>query len=62
MMKASELIKELNRLIADHGDLETLYECKEGLLEIDGLEVNDVVFLKVKDQPGPSPTPVFVIS
>lgn len=61
-MKASEVIAELSRLVAEHGDLETLYECKEGLLEIEALEVNEVVFLKAKGASGSTPTPVFVIS
>jgi hypothetical protein len=61
-MKASNLIAELTKLIAEHGDLETLYECKDGLLEITDLEVNDVLFLKPKDAAGETPTPVFVIS
>lgn len=61
-MKASEVIAELSRLVAEHGDLETLYECKEGLLEIEALEVNEVVFLRAKDSSGSTPTPVFVIS
>jgi hypothetical protein len=61
-MKASNLIAELTKLIAEHGDLETLYECKDGLLEITDLEVNDVLFLKPKDTAGETPTPVFVIS
>ena len=61
-MKASEVIAELSRLVAEHGDLETLYECKEGLLEIEALEVNEVVFLKAKDSSDATPTPVFVIS
>jgi hypothetical protein len=61
MMKASDVIAELTKLVAEHGDLETLYECKDGLLEITDLEVNDVEFLKPKGTPD-EPTPVFVIS
>jgi hypothetical protein len=62
MMKASEVLAELTRLIAEHGDLETLYECKDGLLEITALEINNVVFLKPKATSGSTPTPVIVIS
>lgn len=61
-MKASEVVAELTRLIGQHGDLETLYECRDGLLEIDGLEMNEVEFLQSKNRPGLKPTPVFVIS
>jgi hypothetical protein len=62
MMKASEVIAELTRLVSEHGDLETLYECSDGLLEIEGLEMNEVVFLKTKEPSGTLPKPVFVIS
>jgi hypothetical protein len=62
MMKASEVIAELTRLVAEHGDLETLYECENGLLEIAALDKNDVLFLKPKDSLGSTSTPVFVIS
>jgi hypothetical protein len=62
-MKASEVIAELTGLIAAHGDLETLYECEDGLLEIEALEINNVVFLKPKeDRSDSEATPVFVIS
>lgn len=61
-MKASEVIAELNRLIAEHGDLEILYECKEGLLEIEMLELSEVQFLKAKPRADVVPTPVFIIS
>jgi hypothetical protein len=61
-MKASIVIAELTRLIAEHGDLETLYECKEGLLEITDLEANDVVFFNQAAVGQATPTPVFVIS
>ncbi|MEN3364551.1 MAG: hypothetical protein V7606_1825 [Burkholderiales bacterium] len=60
-MKASDVIAQLTQLVAEHGDLETLYECEEGLLEITDLEVNEVVFFK-QDGNGQSTTPVFVIS
>ncbi|MDB5764997.1 MAG: hypothetical protein JWQ21_3992 [Herminiimonas sp.] len=61
-MKASEVISELNRLVAQHGDLETLYECKDDLLEIDGVGMDNVVYLKPKDNSGSKPTSVFLIS
>jgi hypothetical protein len=61
-MKISEVIVELNRLLAEHGDLETLYECKEGLFEIEGLEVNQVEFLNIKERAGSISKPVVVIS
>ncbi|MDB5842445.1 MAG: hypothetical protein JWQ23_4397 [Herminiimonas sp.] len=61
-MKTSEVIVELNRLLAEHGDLETLYECKEGLFEIEALEVNQVEFLNVKERAGSIPKPAVVIS
>lgn len=62
MMKASAVIAELTKLVAEHGDLETLYECSDGLLEITDFEVNDVVFFKPQGTAGATPTPVFVIS
>jgi hypothetical protein len=54
-MKASAVIAKLNSLIAEHGDLETLYECGEDLPEIEDIEINDAIFLESKTGKGSHP-------
>jgi hypothetical protein len=61
-MKASEIIADLSKLVAQHGDLETLYECKGALFEIDQLERTDVVLLGKKDKSTSTSTSVFLLS